>query len=411
MVSGLLGADTDNNVTYQAFTPLVVLTLLAFGFSWIFRARFSAQRFLPRFATAGAPMSYKLTMRNLTTKSQRGLTLLEDMADPRPQFPEWLAAQLADEKKLRSLRFGRRTVAHPFRPATLKEAEVPSIPPNREVDVQVELTPLRRGILRFNGLTIARSDPFGLCRAFARLPLPQSMLVLPKRYPLPTIALPGSMKYQQGGVALASNVGRSDEFVSLRDYRRGDPPRNIHWRSWARAGKPVVKEFEDEFFVRHALVLDTFVEHPRSQEFEEAVSVAASFACALQTQESLLDLLFVGPQSFCFTSGRGLAHSDQMLQILASVEVCREKPFKTLEHLVMNHVRSVSGCICVLLAWDDERWAFVEKLQALMVPLLVLLIVEPGKAEGIDPGPMKGARDKFHVLETGHIQEGLAKLT
>ena len=31
------------------------------------------------------------------------------------------------------------------------------------------------------------------------------------------------MKYQQGGVALAANVGRSEEFVSLRDYRRGDP--------------------------------------------------------------------------------------------------------------------------------------------------------------------------------------------
>jgi uncharacterized protein (DUF58 family) len=56
------------------------------------------------------------------------------------------------------------------------------------------------------------------------------------------------MKYQQGGVALASNVGQSDEFVALRDYRQGDPLRHIHWRSWARAGKPVVKEFEDEFF-------------------------------------------------------------------------------------------------------------------------------------------------------------------
>ena len=83
--------------------------------------------------------------------------------------------------------------------------------------------------------------------------------------------------------------------MALRDYRPGDPPRHIHWRSWAKMGRPIVKEFEDEFFVRHALILDTFCEAPEADRFEESVSVAASFACSLQTQDSLLDLLFVGP--------------------------------------------------------------------------------------------------------------------
>src|SRR5262249_5934291 len=157
------------------------------------------------------------------------------------------------------------------------------------------------------------------------------ILVLPRRYPLPSIAFPGTLKYQEGGVALASSVGRSEEFVSLREYRRGDPLRHIHWRSWAKAGKPIVKEFEDEFFVRHALVLDTVTPYPHSEAFEEAVSVAASFACTLQTQESLLDLLFVGLQAYCFTVGRGLAHTDQMLEILASVRPSAGKPFRDLE--------------------------------------------------------------------------------
>src|SRR5204862_6450540 len=106
---------------------------------------------------------------------------------------------------------------------------------------------------------------------------------------------------QHGGVALASAIGESEEFVSLRDYRPGDPLRRIHWRSWAKAGKPVVKDFQDEFFVRHALILDTFTEPDDLAVFEEAVSVAASFACTVDTQESLLDLLFIGPQAFTFT--------------------------------------------------------------------------------------------------------------
>ena len=169
------------------------------------------------------------------------------------------------------------------------------------------------------------------------------------------------MQYQEGGVALAANVGRSEEFVALREYRHGDPLRHIHWRSWAKAGKPIVKEFEDEFFVRHALVLDTFDDEPHSEVLEEAVSVAASFACTVLTQESLLDLLFVGNQSYCFTAGRGLAHADQMLEILASVRNCADKKFETLEHLVLNHISAVSGCICVLQRWDEARQEFGEK--------------------------------------------------
>ena len=32
---------------------------------------------------------------------------------------------------------------------------------------------------------------------------------------------------------------------------------------------------------------------------------------------SLLDVMFVGPQAVCFTAGRGLAHAEQALEILA----------------------------------------------------------------------------------------------
>jgi uncharacterized protein (DUF58 family) len=264
--------------------------------------------------------------------------------------------------------------------------------------------------LRFAGLTLARPDPLGLFRALSTVPLPQTVLILPKRYALPAIALPGIVKYQEGGVALAASVGQSDEYVALRDYRHGDPLRHIHWRSWARVGKPVVKEFEDEFFVRHALVLDTFTDRQQSEVFEEAVSVAASFACTLPTQESLLDLLFVGPQSYCFTAGRGVAHVEQMLEILASVRACFDQPFQALEHLVLGHVKAVSGCICVLMAWDEARRAFIGKLKALGVPVLALVIVAPGEDQELDPGPLSDEPDRFFVVETGRIESQLAKL-
>jgi uncharacterized protein (DUF58 family) len=411
MVTATMGIDTDTTVAYQAFTPLLALLMLAMAFSWTFRARFSATRTLPRFAMAGKPFTYTVALKNLSTKPQRDLVLLENLADTRPRFPEWKAVQMADERRLRSFRFGSPRRSHPFRRALTKNAHVPPIRPGQEVEVRVELTPLRRGAIRFTGMTLARPDPFGLFRAFFALKQPQALLVLPKRYGLPPVALPGTMRYQEGGIALASSIGQSDEFVALREYRRGDPLRHIHWRSWAKAGTPIVKEFEDEFFVRHALVLDTFTADPHSEAFEEAVSVAASFACTIGIQESLLDLLFVGSQAYCFTAGRGLAHADQMLEILASVIACGDKPFQMLEHLVLDHASRVSGCICVLLAWDETRRAFVDKLRALGLPLVVLVITEAGQSASVKPDLSRNEPERFYVLEAGRIEEGLAKLT
>jgi uncharacterized protein (DUF58 family) len=409
VIASGVGTDIENNVAYQLFAVLLAFLILAFAGNRFFRAKFSATRSLPRFGTAGQPFHYRVLIKNLTASPQYGLTLLEDLADPRPTFPEWLAVQLAEMRQVHPFRISERQRRNPFKLANLKPVEVPPILPRGETEVRVELTPLRRGILRFRGVTLARTDPIGLMRSFAKTLTAQTVLILPKRYWLPPIALPGTMRYQEGGVALAANVGRSEEFVSLREYRRGDPLRHIHWRSWAKTGKPIVKEFEDEFFVRHALVLDTFTDEPHGEILEEAVSVAASFACTVLTQESLLDLLFVGPESYCFTAGRGLAHADQMLEILAAVKNCADKKFAALEQLVLNHVSVVSGCICVFQKWDEARKKFTEKLRALGVPLLVLVIAQPGETK-TEAGTLRDEPDNFHVLEIGRIAEQMSGL-
>lgn len=410
LVALVTAFDADGAVGYQAVIPLGAVLLIAVAFSFGFRGSFAVERKLPRIATAGQPFTYRVAVKNLTRKQQAGLTLIEDLADPRPTFKQWKEYKLDEDKHVRPFRFERRNLRSPFKMATVKEAQIPSLKPQQRDELTIELTPARRGVVRFTGVTIARPDPFGIFRALRKQPLPQSVLILPKRYALPPLALPGGMKYQQGGVAMASHIGQSEEFVSLREYRRGDPPRHIHWRSWAKAGKPIVKEFEDEFFVRHALVLDTFTPRPHSEVFEEAISVAASFACTVLTQESLLDLLFVGPEAYCFTAGRGLAHADHMLEILASVQPCGGQPFATLETLVINHANTVSGCICVMLAWDEPRQKFVEKLKLLDLPLIVFVIRPAGETTPLDPGPMSDAPEHLHSLEIGRIEEQLALL-
>jgi len=390
ILAALLGLDTNQTTTYQAFTFLAVLLLVSLLWVAVPKRRhaITVQRRLPRFGTVGNPVRYTVTVRNDSARPQPGLTLLETLEDPRPTYAEFVS---------RWDWFGfnswTKSVAR-RRPAIIGEQIVPDIPARDAVDVPVEFTPSRRGRVHFTGVTLARADVFGLVRNHRRLPLPQSFVILPKRYRLPRIELPGTREYQPAGVALASAVGQSDEFVALRDYRPGDPMRHIHWSSVAKTDRLIVREHEDEFFVRHALILDTFGDD--ENVFEEAVSVAASFVCTIQTQESLLDLLFVGASAYCFTAGRGVGHVDQMLEVLAGVEQ-REGDFAALESLVLRHAARVSGCVCVFVKWDAARQRLVERLRALNIPARVCVVTD---AEIKD----------VHVLRPGKIAEGLAKL-
>ncbi|RKZ90701.1 MAG: DUF58 domain-containing protein [Candidatus Parabeggiatoa sp. nov. 1] len=423
IAAGVFGIDTQKTVAYQLFSFLLVLLLLAIIRSWFFRVRLTAQRDLPQFATAGETLQYRIQVQNNTRKLQRSLILRENVKLHPPSFETFLQAKEPGHEKRN--RFDNyvgyprwawlmRTSAG----AKIAQQSLPPIPPslmtdekltikndNSSFSIKMTLTPLRRGYVHFTGMTFACPDPFGLFNALYAIDRPDTLLVLPKRYPVGEISLSGSRKYQRGGVYLAMSVGDAEEFVSLREYRPGDPLRHVHWKSWAKAGKPIVKEFQDEFFVRHALILDTFTDQAGGELFEAAVSVAASFACAPRSHEVLLDLMFVGTQAYCFTSGRGLAQTDKLLEMLACVEVCPNKPFEQLNPLVMGHLASLSGCVCVLLNWDDSRQHLIQSLKNFGISLLVVVISQTDLEIDSSKFP------EVHVLHLDTIAADLEKLS
>ena len=408
LISAVVGIDTKLTMTYQVFAFLLAILIIAIFFSLRFKARFKVSRTLPRFGTVGVNLQYPIIVENQTNKIQKGLRLRENFADPRPNYAEFRNAIALKKYRFTSLSYlyylwwklvYRRTKA------TAKIADIPIIKANGKTKVVMEIEPTTRGIIELTGITITRPDPFFLFNACKTITLKQSLLVLPKRYQVPHLELPGSRKAQSGSTALASSVGDAEEFVSLRDYRPGDPLRKIHWRSWAKTDQPIVREEQEEFFVRHALILDNFDSAEYSEVMEEAVSVAASFACDFQTQDSLLDLMFVADQAYCFTAGRGLGTTEKMLKILAGITICRDKSFDSLTAVVMNRVSLLTSCICILIHWDESRKKLIRNLQEFNIPTLVLLITDQeSKINDFEVG-------RIHSLQLGKIQEGIMRIS
>ncbi|MBD2694192.1 DUF58 domain-containing protein [Anabaena catenula] len=412
--SASLGLDTNQSMTYQIFTFLLSIVLISIVSTLLFRSRFQGNRTLPKFATVGIKLKYRLVIHNKTNKIQTKLKLFENFADPRPTWKEFLENPEPGEDKRTDIDIKLGSYRWLWLVArkqcgTAKTIELPPLLPHSKTEIMGEITPTHRGVMRFIGMTVARPDPFGLLNACQTISLPQSLLILPKLYNLPPIQLPGFRKYQSGGVALASSVGDAEEFRSLREYRPGDSLRKIHWKSWAKIGKPIVKEEQDEFFVRHALILDTFQSVKYSEILESAISIAASLASEVQTQESLLDLMFVGNEAYCFTFGRGISHTEKMLEIMASVVACRDKSFDSLIPVVLDKISLLSGCICIFIAWDEQRKKLVSYLNKMGVNTLVLILTHnPDNLEKIEY--MQYQLATFHILKLDKIQEDLMQL-
>lgn len=406
--AAVVGLDTTQAMSFQAFTLLVALLALALAAAARFRPRMVVRRTLPRYATAGERLEYPASVENTGSRPLAGLTAVERLADSRPSFDLWCATPEPGEAKRNA--FDRRVGYYRWRwlverrlPRPLREVALPTVAPGKSATVKLALEPRRRGRLELAGVTLARTDPLGLVRGLYRAEAPAHVTVLPRRYRLPRIALPGARRFQQGGVTLASSVGDSAEFVGLRDYRPGDPLQRVHWKSFARTGRPIVREYQDEFFDRHALVLDTSTGRGEDAAFEEAVAVAASFVRAIDTQECLLDLLFVGREVHCHTGGRGQTRPEHLLEVLAGVAPSPPPAFAILADRVRAHRHRLTSAIVVLLDWDEPRRRFVAALRASGLAVRALLVCAPEAAPAPAPGgPL--------VLHPGEIAAGLARL-
>lgn len=244
---------------------------------------------------------------------------------------------------------------------------IPVLGPGESGSFSVRVCPVTRGVYPLPEVRGYSTFPLGLLRQGQCTAPGGTVIVQPNFGRLEGVDVPIGRRYQPGGIALSSGVGESAEFIGNRDYVPGDPMRLIDFRSWGRLARPVVKEFQEEYFCRVALVLDTYVPRPRrkraapSPELEAGVSLAATVADALAAGEYLIDIFAAGPDLHVFRAGRNVAHFENVLEILAGVDACHENPFAVVSPALADELVNISTVICVLLDWDDDRRALVTR--------------------------------------------------
>jgi hypothetical protein len=159
----------------------------------------------------------------------------------------------------------------------LVEAHVPVMAPGARHTEPLTIAAHRRGVIDVGPMTLARSDPIGVLRRELTWPDAQTIFVHPV-----TVGLPATSQGQVHdleGLASTDVVAADLAFHAIREYVAGDSLRHVHWRSTAKTGHLMVREYEESrrsrLAVLLALALDDFTD---DDELELAVSVAASLA-------------------------------------------------------------------------------------------------------------------------------------
>ncbi|MEN9865009.1 MAG: hypothetical protein RL748_599 [Pseudomonadota bacterium] len=383
--SALLGVNTRQALAYQIFGLLLALLVLARLYVALGRRQFSRgvhiERHLPRYATVGQPFTYQISIRYPGGSLPPGLSVFEMEHDPRPGFEQFLRAREPGAQQRNA--FDRYVGYYRWawlvrmnRVARSEEVLLPALPSGSDtLLLRAQCVPHARGVWNLDGIALAQRDPLGLCRNYQMLDLPAQVLVLPRTYALPPRSLPGQLHNQPEHQASAARGTDHEEIVGLRPYRAGDALRDIHWKAFARLGEPVVREYQNEYFERHALLLDT-CGVAASEAFEEAVALAASLVGNVDAGSAWLDLLFIGESCHCFTMGPGQLQAEALMRVLANV---RPEPGQALDAMLANVVSrrdELCSCICILLSWDTARQQMLQQLQQLGLPLLVWLVAE-----------------------------------
>jgi len=192
---------------------------------------------------------------------------------------------------------------------------------------------VRRGLYTLTGYRLATKFPFALFRKSRDVDAPLEVLVYPARVSVPRPPPRAATR----GDAVADKLGRRGEFFGLREHRVGDDRRDVHWKSSARSGRLLVREYEDELARRVVIGVDnalpkdvrealadgalTPAHEAQVNAVERAISVAASLSAAYLEVGWTVELV---ARDAHVVGGTGRMHEAKIARALALLPYANE---------------------------------------------------------------------------------------
>jgi len=157
----------------------------------------------------------------------------------------------------------------------LAEAVLPGLRSGAVFEHEFAVPTSRRGVVPIGPVRSVRADPIGIVRREVVFGDAEELVVHPRTVGIPSMST-GFIRDLEGNPT--RDLSSSDvSFHALREYLPGDDRRYIHWRSTARTGTYMVRQFEETRRSHLVIALSLAAgDYGSDDEFELAVSVAGS---------------------------------------------------------------------------------------------------------------------------------------
>ena len=170
----------------------------------------------------------------------------------------------------------------------------------------------RRGVVKVGPVSVVRGDPLGLFERAHRRDRPVDLYVHPRTVRFEGQSL-GFLRDLEG--LPATDLSRDDvSFHALNEYQPGDDLRHVHWRSTARTGTMMVRQYEETRRSHFVIGLSRSAgDYASPEEFELAISAAGSIGLRALADSQRVEVRVQG-RSLPADTGKRLLDSLSMLQ-------------------------------------------------------------------------------------------------
>ncbi len=261
-------------------------------------------------------------------------------------------------------------------------------------------TPLRqRGEYPLGPTAITTGDPFGIFTFRRKIPAAETLIVLPKVFPIVTFPpppglLPGGRTIRQRSLDITPHA------AGVREYVIGDPVKRIHWPSTARRSRFMVKEFEQDPQGDIWLFLDAEsgiqVDNPETEAvkpyqtdgwwlkrptltlprntFEYAISAAASLASFYLEERRAVGLVCAAGKFTVVSAERGVRQFNKIMETLAFLQPEGKISLQGLVEIQAKLLPFGSGVIIITSSTRPDIVLAVEDLQRRNLRPVVVLV-------------------------------------
>ncbi|MCA9640510.1 MAG: DUF58 domain-containing protein [Polyangiaceae bacterium] len=207
--------------------------------------------------------------------------------------------------------------------------------------------------------------------------------VLPRPIQVRSLAL--SQATLDAGAKLGAKASRGRgaglELLGVRGYRAGDPVRDLHVRTWARTGKPHVREYQPTYEGRYLLLLDAAGARDEPA-FEASIRLTAGICTLWTDQGQICDLAVSGEAAVVHGIGSYRESLTAALDRLARVAPNSLPIEEVLERIAALTSDEVEAIVVVTSSAERQR-RISAMLRGLGHPSRTLCLVK----RRVDPDP------------------------